>query len=282
MHYTNVARYYVSSKSEDFDAINEVLDYIDKLLNWGDSSSHDMPYEDFIVYGFESFAYDDEAWTLARDLLNSDWEVNIQRIEFQRDTVFEVSFAYRPVSENGLYRSVDYEYSIVDEFLHKYNLLELLLKAELSKVSMESCWDCISLGSSGNPEDNVLARGGDTPDSRKYEYVVSVSLVPPTTMDEESVYYLEDVFKDVFLNSRYSNDRVAEDFSYCYCYLTGLSASDLFKDILCSEVLDDRYRMEIQALEGMGQVELCQYLETAIASGGLNDAFSITLYKLKG
>lgn len=286
MKYSSIVRYFVSSKSADFKEVNNILGCISKLLNWDGKSHKDMFYNYIIKDGLEFSTISLKDSDLASDFVSSGWEVYIKEVHFQSDTVLEVTFEYQPLDAFGYYEEVDYEYSFVKEFLSKYNLLELLIKVYDSKLSVESYWDCISLGSSGTNKDNILDRGGETPKSCMYSYAIQGYLKYPynisngTSNDED--LDIKDVYRKVFLNSEYASNRwnYSKDSYCCTYYLTDDIAFRLFKDIVCSELFDEGYRLDRKTAEDMSISEMYDYLVNTIDSDGVLDAFGIKVYSL--
>lgn len=288
MKYSSIARYYVSSKSSDFKEVNNILACISKLLNWDGISDKGMFYNYIIKDGLEFSNLSVEDRNIASDFINSGWEVLIKAVHFQSDTVLEVTFEYHQLDAYGSYEEVDYEYRFVNEFLNKYNLLELLIKVYDCRLSVESYWDCISLASSGTNKDNILDRGGKTPKSCMYSYAIQGYLKYPTNISNGTsngeVSDIKDTYLKVFLNSKYVSNRWNADEDLCCCtyYLTDDVAFRLFKDIICSELLDKGCRLDSQTAEGMSISEMYDYLVNTIDNDGLLDSFSIKVYSLLG
>lgn len=281
------ARYYISENSRDFSVVGDVLGEISEQVEDGAVYSDNPSYYSFLDMVLDSDTYTDSDRQLARDLYNSGWSIWITGIYFYKDIIVEVAFSYRP-SIDGYYTQQGCSgYTPIADFLHKYNPVELLLKGNVYDLSIETYWDCLSKGYGFRNDGNILARGGCTPVSCRYNYAIhgffkySERVEQGTGDDRDS--YLRDIYLKVFWNSKYDNERWGEsvDYDYCTYYLTDSKAEMLFRDILCSELLKGEYRLDAQTVRGLTVFEMFQYLENAINSYGEDDAFGLTLYRFR-
>lgn len=280
---TTSVRYFISEDSKDYEKVYNLLSSLFGFIDNDEYYTDSPSYSSFLEPILNSSMFSSYDRGVALELYNSNWVMWVNRVYFSNGILIELVLGYQELDGLGGYSQKGCDsYKPIGDFLQKYNPIGLLIKGYLGDISVGIYWDSLSYDAGSRSDGNILARGGDTPTSRRYKYAITGFFNYAEAMAHGEGGYAEEhcatIFYNVFLNPKYQSERYAEDSESCVYYLTGRRARSLFRDIISSDMMTNQYKLSLEDVSKLSVDEMYQYLVTASETASASDADEVFQY----